>query len=247
VENLYIALAGPHPIVDDPLIIAKQATSWTNPAGPPSAPGRLALIASAAEVSVADGGQAIATFQTNIPASPDQHPAMVVSEFGQGRVVYLAAGFDKAMFFYPDSYIRQVISNACRWAAGDTPPPVEVEGPLLLATTFRRQPNEKRTIVHLLNDHSSYGRHSIYQKLAPLPAELETKWGFPNQSELRGTWPVREEVIPLRDIRVISRQANVQRATLQPGGQDLPIERLADGAARVTVPQLEMHAMVVFE
>ncbi len=247
VENLYITLVGPHPIVDDPLIVAKQATSWTNPAGPPTAPGRLALIASAAEVAVGEGGQAIATFQTNIPASPDQHPSIVVSEFGEGRVVYLPAGFDKAMFFYPDAYIRQVLGNACRWAAGNTPPPLEVEGPLLLATTFRRQPKENRTIVHLLNDHSSYGRHSIYQKLAPLPAELEMKWGFPNQSELRGTWPVREEVIPLRDIHVICRDPAVKQATLQPGGLVLPIERLPDGTARVTVPQVEMHAMVVFE
>ena len=52
VENLYLTLAGPHPIVDDPLIIAKQSTSWTNPAGVPTAPGRLALIASAAEVQL---------------------------------------------------------------------------------------------------------------------------------------------------------------------------------------------------
>ena len=44
--------------------------------------------------------------------------------------------------------------------------------------------------------------HSIYQKLAPLPEELNKQWGFPNQSELRGTWPVREEVIPLSNIRV---------------------------------------------
>ena len=247
VENLYVTLAGPHPIVDDPLIIAKQSTSWTNPQGTPNAPGKLALIASAAEVQVQGSAQSIATYHTNIPASTDQHPAIVVSQFGQGRVVYLPAGFDKAMFFYPDSYIRQVLTNSCRWAAGDTAPPVEVEGPLLLATTFRRQPKEKRTIVHLLNDHSSYGRHSIYQKLAALPAELEMKWGFPNQSELRGTWPVREEVIPLRDIRVICRDAGVTRASLQPGGIDLPLERIDGGGVRVTVNRVDMHSMVVFE
>ncbi|MBL9125977.1 MAG: beta-galactosidase trimerization domain-containing protein, partial [Planctomycetaceae bacterium] len=246
VENLYVALAGPHPIVDDPLIVAKQSTSWTNPAGPPSGPGKLALIASAAEVAPREGARTIATYQTNIPPSPDQHPAIVVSEFGAGRVVYLPAAFDKAMFFYPDSYIRQVLANACRWAAGDDAPPVEVEGPLLLATTFRRQPAEKRTIVHLLNDHSSYGRHSIYQKLAPLPAELETKWGFPNQSELRGTWPVREEVIPLRNIHVTIRDTSVKQATLVPGDIDLPLLRAADGAWRVTVPEVALHAMVVF-
>jgi hypothetical protein len=52
-------------------------------------------------------------------------------------------------------------------------------------------------VVHLLNNASSWGIHSIYQKLAPLPEELNKQWGFPNQSELRGTWPVREEIIPL--------------------------------------------------
>ena len=121
-----------------------------------------------------------------------------------------------------------------------------MEGPLLLSTTFRRQPAAGRTIVHLLNDHSSYGRHSIYQKLAPLPAELQKSWGFPNQSELRGTWPVREEVIPLSDIRVRCRLPNIHQATLQPENQPLPLTRLRDGV-EVTVPKLQMHSMVVFE
>jgi hypothetical protein len=117
---------------------------------------------------------------------------------------------------------------------------------LLLAATFRRQPQAGRIVVHLLNDHSSYGRHSIYQKLAPLPAELQKSWGFPNQSELRGTWPVREEVIPLCDIKVRCRVRGIKKATLQP--ENLPLHlNQANGAVEVTVPKLRMHSMVIFE
>ncbi len=88
--------------------------------------------------------------------------------------------------------------------------------------------------------------HSIYQKLAPLPEELQKQWGFPNQSELRGTWPVREEVIPLHDIKVLCRIPGVRKATLQPENLDLPLTRVP-GGVQVTVPKVEMHSMVVFE
>ena len=141
---------------------------------------------------------------------------------------------------------NRVLANAARWVARDVPPPVEVEGPLILTATFRRQPEQNRTIVHLLNQASSWGIHSIYQKLAPLPRELEKQWGFPDQSELRGTWPVREEIIPLAGVRVMCRVPGVKKATLQPGSVDLPLSRTADGVL-VTVPSVEMHCLVVFE
>ena len=44
----------------------------------------------------------------------------------------------------------------------------------------------------------------------------------------------------------LCRVPGVKRATLQPGGVDLPIARTERGA-EVTVPAVEMHAMVVFE
>jgi hypothetical protein len=75
---------------------------------------------------------------------------------------------------------------------------------------------------------------------------LNKQWGFPNQSELRGTWPVREEVIPLNGIKVRCRVPGVTKATLQPGGMTLPLRKTDDGVV-VTVNDLSMHAMVVFE
>ena len=75
---------------------------------------------------------------------------------------------------------------------------------------------------------------------------MNKQWGFPNQSELRGTWPVREEVIPLGKIKVRCRVPGVTKATLQPGGVALPLTKTEDGVV-VTVNELGMHAMVVFE
>jgi hypothetical protein len=246
-ENLIVSLEGEHPITSSPVIKSRQTTAWLGGLGPPPETGTLALIASAVEARVDEGAQVLARYHLNQPgASAEKHAAIVASTYGQGRVVYFPAGVDKAMFFYPDAYQRELLTAACRWAAADEAPPAEVIGPLILAATFRRQVKEGRTVVHLLNDHSSYGRHSIYQKLAALPEDLQKKWGFPNQSELRGTWPVREELIPLVDIRVRCRAANVTRATLEPEHVELPITRV-DGAAEVTVPKLLMHSMVVFE
>jgi hypothetical protein len=248
IENLYLLLDDDtHPIVDDPVIKAKQNTAWLNPGDPP-AKGTLALIASATKVKPLAGGKVVATYNVNLPPAEAaaRHPAIIASEFGRGRVVYFPASVDKGMFFYPDAYMREMLFRATRWAAHDVPPPVEVDGPLILTATFRSQPDSNRTIVHLLNQGSSWGMHSIYQKLALLPEELNKRWGFPNQSELRGTWPVREEVIPLNNIRVICRVPGVTKATLQPGDESLLLVKADDGVA-VTVNNLSMHAMVIFE
>jgi hypothetical protein len=53
-------------------------------------------------------------------------------------------------------------------------------------------------------------------------------------------------VIPLSNIKVHCRVPGVTKATLQPGGKALPLTQTADGVV-VTVNELGMHAMVVFE
>lgn len=244
-ENLYLTLTSDHPIVNDPIIKASEDTAWTGGAGPPKDSGPLALVASATEVKAGDGADVLATFKTSAQDSPS-YPAIIASDYGKGRVVYLPASIDKGMFFYPDRYMREMLTNACLWAAHDKKPPLEAEGPLILNATFRQQPQEKRYMVYLLNNASSWGQHSIYQKLAPLPEELNKQWGFPNQSELRGTWPIREELIPLTDIKVTCRIPGVTRATLQPENKPLKMTRTADGVT-VTVPRLIMQSIVVFE
>lgn len=82
--------------------------------------------------------------------------------------------------------------------------------------------------------------------IAPLPAEHQRPYGHPDRSEMRGTSPSREEIIPLFDIRVLCRLQGVLKATLQPGYVALPMQKRED-AVGVVMPRLEMHAMVVFE
>ncbi|MBA3483175.1 MAG: ThuA domain-containing protein [Pirellulales bacterium] len=236
-QALKIETDSQHPIFADPLVRDRMDTAWRNPEGDPPNRGMLDLVASSAIVTAEGSAEILATFEG--------HPAALATEYRQGRVVYLPAGFDKAMFFYPETWIRQVLVNACSWA-GRGGPTLEAEGPLMLATTFRRQPAKNRIVVHLLNDASSWGRHSTYQKLAALPEELNRKWGLPAQSELRGVYPNREEVIPLTDIRVRCREPGHWRVMLQPENMPLQVKQSGDGV-EVVVPQVNMHSMVVFE
>lgn len=246
-EVLQLSLDKGSPLVDDAVIRAGQSTAWRNPQGAAPKRGPLALIASASEVVALPDGTVPARLHVSDPKRAGKDfPAIIASSHGKGRVVYFAAGVDKAMFFYPDAAHRRMLVNACRWATGNVEPPLEVKGPLILATTFRQQPKARRTIVHLLNHGSSWGHHSIYQKLAPLPAELEKEYGYPARSELKGTWPIREEVIPLHDIRVACRLPGIRKATLQPENLDLPLRNIK-GGIEVAVPKVEMHSMVVFE
>ena len=88
--------------------------------------------------------------------------------------------------------------------------------------------------INLLNDQSSYGRHSIYQKLQ-----------LPGQG-LTGPWTARREVIPLHDVKVRCRIPGITAARQQPENLTLPLTRTPDGV-EVIVPKLEMYSLVVFE
>jgi hypothetical protein len=96
-------------------------------------------------------------------------------------------------------------------------------GPRGQTVSYQQKAKQQR-IVHLLNDHSSWGRHSLYQR----------------------TYPVREEVLPVHGVRVSFRDPATKRVLLVPGERELPLTRDRAGVS-VTVPKLEMHAMVVAE
>ena len=59
--------------------------------------------------------------------------------------------------------------------------------------------------------------------------------------------PLREEVIPIADIRVTFRpEYRIKSVKLHPEGKELAMEKTASGWT-VTVPKLEIHTMVVAE
>ena len=240
-DALPMHITAKHPIVESPGI---ERELWTSAPPEHSSYNQLTMVAGAVETKMLPEGQSFVTFKEDYKDTAKGFPAIIASNFGKGRVVYIPAGIDKAFFFYTAAYQREFLRNACDWAAASAVP-VEVQAPLILATTFRLQPEKKRLVVHLLNDASSWGRHSIYQKIAPESKEYEDP-GHPQSPDMRGTWPVREEVIPIHDIKVICRRPGVTKATLQPEGIKLPLKKI-NGGGEVMVPNVELHSMVVFE
>ncbi len=58
-----------------------------------------------------------------------ERPAIVVRQYGKGKVVYFAGGFDSAYYLYPYPYQRELIAQAMRWAAPEDPT-ITVDAPM---------------------------------------------------------------------------------------------------------------------
>lgn len=222
-KNVFDLSLAEHPMLNDPRLprlVGSQAVTCK---------------ASAVRVKPAEGTQIAATITTR-GAAPDVRPspAIVTRQFGKGRVVYLTAGIDAAYYSYAYPYQRILLASAVRWAATDMPP-VEVQAPMCVhATAFRQDVGQvsnlskkrasQRLLIHLYNDVNTTAFH-----------------GLPNEDV-----PLREETIPIHNIRVRLRDYDVKRVHQEPDGIDLAIER--DGSdVVVTVPRLEVHSVIVCE
>ncbi len=148
------------------------------------------------------------------------YSALHTRTVGSGRVLHFPPDIGGGYFLYNHPIARRLIERAVRWSAG-TPPPLETTAPLAVQTVCFRKADE--LIVNLLNDNSSFGRAA-----APNP---ENFGGF------------RDEVLPVHDIRLEAKGA-FREALLLPEGKSLSVA-VANGTTRVTVPRLDIHAMVV--
>lgn len=159
------------------------------------------------------------------PEGRDPIPAVVMGNFGKGRVVYMAAGFDAANFSYGYPYERILLARAIQWAARE-PSPVAVRAPMCVQSTVFRQKNEagERLVVHLFNGLNSASDH-----------------GQPEADV-----PLREEAVPLAGITVRFRGMRPKRVHMEPDG--LELEPTQNGEwTDVVVPSLSVHSMVVAE
>jgi hypothetical protein len=178
----------------------------------------------AIRVRPADGVETLARLWPHgSPEQADSPPAIVTRSFGKGRVVYFAAGIDAGYFSYPYPYQRVLLASAIRWAAKE-PPPLEVQAPMCVhATLFRQTKTGKdRLLVHLFNDVNTTANHAL-----------------PNDDV-----PLREETLPIHDIRLTLRGYQIASATQQPEGKPLPLSSDGEGVT-VTVPRLEVHSIIV--
>ena len=181
----------------------------------------------AVRVAVSDpAAKTLGSIRSKSADDAPEMPGVVSRAHGKGRVVYLAAGFDAGYYLYAYPYERLVLRHAIDWAA-PSPPPIVVEAPMCVHSPAMRQAKggSERLIVHLFNDLNTTAHHAKPDDDVPL----------------------REEVVPIRDIRVrFAPDYRLGRIHLEPGGLDLDRESTPEGTT-VTVPRLDVHAMVVAE
>ena len=151
-------------------------------------------------------------------------PAAVVRRFGKGRVVYLAACLDAALWSYAYPYQRP--ARAGLEVAAAKAPPVSVKAPFCVqASYFVRSGKEgRRLVVHLFNGVNTSANHG-------LPA-----------SEV----PLREETLPVHNIEVRFHEAAPKTFLCEPGGRAVKVRHDKDGTV-VELPPLEIHSLLVGE
>lgn len=173
----------------------------------------------------ADPASVVARFTREAQANARVVPAIVARREGQGRIVYLAAGLDAALWSYSYPYQRRVLDRALLWAAGG-PPPVVVEAPLAVQSAVFEQDDAqgRRVIVHLFNGIDTTAGH-----------------GKPGLDA-----PLREESVPIHGIRVRLKGPAPTRLHIEPGGRE-PLSRREGDEVIVELPPLEVHSMLVGE
>ena len=157
-------------------------------------------------------------------SAPTEWPFIVLNQPGTGRSVYFAADIGQAYFIAPYQYERRLISNAIRWAAAANEPPIKVSAPLCVQAAFYTQNDGRKNIVHLLNEANTSANRAIPEN---------------NPSQ-------REETLPIADVRIQFSDARIATVFAEPGHRPLPLKR-TDHGVEVTLPRLEVHAMVVAE
>ena len=112
-------------------------------------------------------------------------PAIVVHEYGSGRVVYLPGRLESIQCARPTPAIERLVANAVRWVAGEAVP-VQVDAPLPIGVTLFDQPD--RRILHLvsLNGDTRYG-HDKIEPIHDIEVELQIPEGL-RVTKLRRLW-----------------------------------------------------------
>ena len=182
------------------------------------------------EVSAAPKAKTVLQFTQPPIAAKDAAPAMdaktfpalIQNAFGKGKVSYLCANWGKAFFKYGYPHLRSILAHEIERVAGE--PEVRVTAPLVVQACHYEQKTSKgrRLVVHLLNDSSSVGRCSIQQS----------------------AWPLREEVLPIHDIRIRVKGKDLTAKTV-PENKKIAKSASKGEYTEFMLPVLNLYQMVV--
>ncbi len=143
---------------------------------------------------------------------------LLASEYKSGRVAYFPAAIDEAYYDASYPYQRIVLANAVKWAARSEPD-VRVTAPMCVLAGFftKKAGGGEQTIVHLLNG-------------------LDTTTGHSSTADKQ--FALREEIVPIHDVRVLITGGKPKRARLIPQGTELKLTKVAAGW-EVVVPDAD--------
>ncbi len=155
----------------------------------------------------------------------DALPGMIVRQFGAGRVVYLAAALDASMWSYAYPFHRVLLHRALTWAAGGSPA-IEVAAPRCVEVVYKERTSDnghRQLVIHFMNNLNTTAGHG-------LPAN---------------DVPLREETVPIHDIRITFRGPHIPAGFHVEPGRIAVESRALDDGIELTLPPLELHAMLV--
>jgi hypothetical protein len=209
---------------DDPLVAGVGDTDLIPNEGAlvevEAAPGRMVPLTLIPPV-IAHSGATISIPEYSAIRATTGVPVAVHGLYGKGRSVYFANAMDALFYRYGFPDLGRVLANAVRYALGDAHD-FEVDAPEFVDVALRVQPGRK--LVHLIN--------------FPVGKHLNTGWRHAGRT-----------IVPLRDIAVrIKLAAGEHVHEVRAGSNESKLTVVMDGAwARVTVPALDDHEIVIFE
>jgi hypothetical protein len=148
-------------------------------------------------------------------------PVAVRGDHGKGRVVFFCNQPEALFYRYGFPDLGRMLANAVRWTLHE-PGRVEVDAPDFVEATLMTQP--QRVLVHLVN--------------FPVGKLVNTGWRHIG----RNLVPVTDVVVKL----ALAPGERVREARLATSEQPIAVEE-RDHVARVVVPRVEDHEIVVFE
>ncbi|MCS6830163.1 MAG: beta-galactosidase trimerization domain-containing protein [Armatimonadota bacterium] len=149
--------------------------------------------------------------------TPAARRSELPAALSKGRVVYLAHPVFSTFAQYGMTFYKQLVLNALKMLLPN--PLVIADAPTTLQVTWNRQPEQNRSVVHLL--------HYI-----------------PERRTLAADY--LEDVIPLYNVSLRLRTGAPKRAYLAPQREEIPFQTEGEYLC-VTVPEVCGHQMVVLE
>ncbi len=166
------------------------------------------------------------------PGTPGEDtglPAIVVRQFGKGRVVYFPGQLDLVAYNVGHPDYEALLLNAVAWAGG--PPPVQVQAPRTVEAAFYELEKGRRKIIHLLN-------HS-YDQLFSVPRQ-----GKNEQTAAVGR--AIAEVVPVRGVSIVVTTpggVSIERAFAHVTRRELAVQSDED-YVRIQVGDLHEYELV---